>query len=179
MEELSIIEARYQQKNVIVFPVLYEIAPDMLPQKLTWVKQIIFKEANRQSGTREICNHIACKLTEDLLSICEQKTIHDCINTNSVVVPSVISKMLSCYQEISQENFDSRVTMLFSCYLVMKNMLVSRDADIPKIIDCVFTRLFAETKLHLSIDYRELWLLENSMCLLVNYYQTVCAEPRM
>ena len=179
MEELSIIEERHQRNSITVFPVLYEISPDMLPKKLAWVKQIIFKEANRQSGTREICNHIACKLTEDLLLSCEHKTIRDCLKTNSVVVPSDIGEMLSCYQEISQENLNSRVTMLYSCYLVMKNKLVSQNVNIPKIIDCVFTRLFAETKLHLKVNYRELWLLENSICLLVNYYQTVCAEPRM
>ena len=33
-----------------------------------------------------------------------------------------------------------------------------------------FERLFTETKLNITIDYREIWLLENIICLISNYY---------
>ena len=43
-------------------------------------------------------------------------------------------------------------------------------------ISCIFERLFSDTKLNLAIDYRELWLLENSICLLINLYTDYCIE---
>ena len=66
MEELAIIKHRSLQKGLVVFPVLYEILPNELPTALLWVKDLIFKEATVSSGTREICNHIACKITSDI-----------------------------------------------------------------------------------------------------------------
>ena len=51
MEELSIIKARYQRGELTVFPILYEISPNSLSQELCWIKKLIFKETNKQSGT--------------------------------------------------------------------------------------------------------------------------------
>jgi len=179
MEELSIIETRYRNNCVVVFPILYEMTPDTLPDKLLWVKSLIFKETDRKSGTREICNHIACKITEDLLLECKYKTIHDCLYSLSDDIPLVISEMLSCYLDISQENLNSRVTLLYSCYLVIKYSLTNNNAIVPQIINSIFSRLFAETKLCLAIDYRELWLLENALCLLINFYMTSRVESKI
>ena len=47
---------------------LDELAPENLPNNLAWIKELIFKEVDRHSGTREICNHIACKITGDIIN---------------------------------------------------------------------------------------------------------------
>lgn len=39
-----------------------------------------------------------------------------------------------------------------------------------QIIDKIFKLLFCETRLCLKIDYRELWLLENAIIILINIY---------
>ena len=59
MEEFAFIGERFFRKEITVFPILYELSPSKIPKDLYWVKDIIFKEADRSSGTRDICNHIA------------------------------------------------------------------------------------------------------------------------
>lgn len=68
MDELSIIHERFTNHDVTIFPILYELKPYEIPLSLQWIKQVMFKEVNRSSGTREICNHIACKISCDILS---------------------------------------------------------------------------------------------------------------
>lgn len=77
MEEFAVIENRFRNGEVTVFPVLYELFPEDIPNELLWIKGIIFKEVSRSSGTREICNHIACKISEDLLINHPYKCIKD------------------------------------------------------------------------------------------------------
>ena len=38
------------------------------------------------------------------------------------------------------------------------------------IISKIYNRIISEINLNLDIDYRELWLLENAMCILCNIY---------
>lgn len=62
MEEISILRQRYEKGDVTIFPILYEISPADIPSTLQWVQQLIYKEVSRNSGTLEICNHIAAEL---------------------------------------------------------------------------------------------------------------------
>lgn len=175
MEELTIIEERYHKGNVIVFPILYEITPDEIPSKLQWIKELIFKEVDRHSGTREICNHIACKITNDLLNKGRCKNILDVINISSIKLPIVLHELLKSYQGIDNENLNSRVSLLYASYLVISVKLTNLNPT-THMISKIFERLYSETRLNLDIDYRELWLLENSICILVNYYMDYCIE---
>ena len=172
MEELSIIKARHTKKEVTVFPVLYELLPNEVPSDLLWVKELIFKEVDRRSGTRETCNHIACKITKDLLDSCKWKNIQDIVaNSPSKELPPTVYAILSSYQKIDCENLNSRVALLYSAYLT----IISHSTMIPQdyrtyMVKKIFERLFSETRLNLSIDYRELWLLENSLCIFCDSY---------
>ena len=167
LEELSIIKDRYFNKGVTVFPVLYEISPDKIPIELEWIKEIIFKEVNKCSGTREICNHIVCKLSEDLLAEYEIKTIPSVLN--SKLIPNDIMEILLCYQGMDSYNLNSKISLLYAAHIVFKDKLSNIDS-FPWFYLKSFERLFTETKLNISIDYRELWLLENIICLLANNY---------
>ena len=77
MEEITIINQRHCQRNITIFPILYELSPSDIPYKLQWIKNLIYKETDRHSGTLEICNHIACKITEDILKSCRNQNIMD------------------------------------------------------------------------------------------------------
>lgn len=167
LEELSIIKERYYSKEVTVFPVLYEISPDSIPVELKWVKEIIFKEADRSSGTRDICNHIACKISEDILSEYALKTIP--LVLLNKLIPNEIKEILISYQSIDSYNINSRITLLYATHIIFKNRLRNIDSY-PRWYFKSFERLFTETKLNIAIDYRDLWLLENIICLLANCY---------
>lgn len=167
LEELSIIKERYYNKEVTVFPILYEISPDEISIELEWIKEIIFKEINRSSGTRDICNHIVCNLSEDLLTEYELNSIP--LISLSKLIPNEIKEILICYQSMDSYNLNSRISLLYAAHIVFKDKL--RNTDLfPRFYFKSFERLFTETKLNITIDYRELWLLENIICLLANCY---------
>ena len=169
LEELSITKERCFRHEVIVFPVLYEITPTDIPSQLQWIKEFIFKEVDRHSGTRTICNHIACRITGDLLNTCEFKTIGDVLTYENKAIPGEVKKILTDYQKIDYSNLNSRITLLYSAYLIFNEKLKALYKS-PKIISKIFERLFSETRLNITVDYRELWLLENSICILANCY---------
>ena len=170
MEEFAIIEERFFRKEITVFPILYELSPSKIPKDLYWVKDIIFKEANRSSGTRDICNHIACKITGDVLSTHTIKRVEDIISVSANLLSAPIAALFYSYLQIDQSNLNGRIAILYSIFLVMTTSKKLPDNPPMHIVNCVYNRLFSETKLNLPIDYRELWLLENCICILVNQY---------
>lgn len=169
LEELSITKELCFRHEVTVFPVLYEIAPTEIPNQLQWIKELIFKEVDRHSGTRTICNHIACRITNDLLNTCELKTIGDVLKSENKAIPNEVKEILTHYPKIDYSNLNSRITLLYSVYLIFNEKLKAHYKT-PKMISKIFERLFSETRLNITVDYRELWLLENSICILANCY---------
>lgn len=176
MEELSILKKRYEIGDIFLFPILYEISPNSLSTDLLWIKKLIFKEADRKSGTYEICNHISCKITSDMLQKNKFKTIPNIIEDLSHIIPTSTYLLLKSYQEIDAKNLNCKVALLYSAYITIKVLIKSSDNKSINMIYCIFERLFSETKLNIKIDYREIWLLENSICILVNQYICHCTE---
>lgn len=179
MEELQIIRDRYYKNEVIVFPILYEISPSSLSNEMLWLKELIFKEVDRQSGTYEICNHIACKLTDNYLHKCAYKNIKSITIFLSDILPPATYIILKRYQDIDSSNLNSKIAMLYAAYITIKVLIEPIENPTISMVFAVFERLFSETKLNLDIDYRELWLLENSICILVNMYLAHCIESKI
>lgn len=178
LEEISIVESRFNQGKVTVFPILYELAPSELPKKLCWIKTIIFKEVDRSSGTREICNHIACKITDDFLGACEYRRVQDIVLSPPKELPLDCKAILKSYLEVDHANLNSRVSLLYATYLTITHMHNNASWVSPMVIR-IFERLFSETRLSLDIDYREIWLLENAVCLLIYDYVASCIESKI
>lgn len=177
-EEIKILESRYYKNDVVIFPVLYELKPKDIPPVFCWVKDLIFKEVDRSTGTLEICNHIACKITQDMLKTCNCKSITDVINSD-LPIPKSAKHLLQKYTCIDNENLNSRVSLLYATYTIVQMGNFVATPHICEIPIKVFERLFNETLLNLSIDYREIWLLENSLCVLIDYYVKSCTESKM
>lgn len=174
MEEISILEKKYNVGDTTLFPILYELSPKDIPYTLQWIKELIYKEVDRNTGTLEVCNHIACKVTGDILEKFYYKSIPDFLNHCEFLLPPIIYNLLKNYQAIDCENLNSRVTLLYATYL---NIIHSENIQIDftiSMVSKIFERLFSETRLNLTIDYRELWLLENCICILINY----CIESK-
>lgn len=177
-EEIKILESRYYKNDVVIFPVLYELKPKDIPPVFCWVKDLIFKEVDRSTGTLEICNHIACKITQDMLKTCNCKSITDVINSN-LPLPKSAKHLLQKYTCIDNANLNSRVSLLYATYTIIQTENFVATPPICELPIKVFERLFNETLLNLSIDYREIWLLENSLCVLIDYYVKSCTESKM
>ncbi len=168
MEEINIVKRRYLSGSVTVFPVLYEISPINLPLELQWIKDLIFKEVNRKSGTLQICNHIACKITGDILKLYDYQNIKDIITSN--LMPPATTAILNCYLAVDSANLNSRISLLYATYLTIIYSEKDKQYTYFNLISKIYNRLINEINLNLDIDYRELWLLENSICILCNSY---------
>lgn len=170
MEELDIVRKRYYKSEVIVFPVIYEISPQKLPNNLQWICNLIYKEITRSSGTREICNHVACKVTTDLLADFKQKDIESITTKHNI--PILVKELIETYLSIDNANLNARISILYATYLTMQYFFNDNtvDNDYTNLVSKIYARLLDETRLDLKIDYRELWLLENAICLLINHY---------
>ena len=164
MEEINIVRRRYYSNDVIVFPVLYEISPINLPSELQWIKELIFKEVDRKSGTREICNHIACKITGDILKQYDYQNIKDILSTRRL--PTAAAAILECYLNVDCSNLNSRISLLYATYLTIIHSEMDKESPYFYLVFKIYNRLINEIFLNLDIDYRELWLLENTMCIL-------------
>lgn len=177
-EEIKILESRYQKREVVIFPVLYELPPCDIPPQFVWINDIIFKEVNRTTGTLEICNHITCKITHDMLDNCKYKTIKEVVDDSNCPLPNSAYSLLGKYIKIDNANLNSRVTLLYATYTIImsQKLTINPPCEVPI---KVFDRLFTETLLNLTVDYREIWLLENSMCILIEYYFASCTESKI
>lgn len=179
MEEISILKKRYYTGDIVLFPVLYELSPNDIPNTLQWIKELIFKEVDRHTGSLEVCNHIACKITNDILTNYHYKNISDFLNQCDSSATSIVYTLLNSYQTIDYENFNSRIAILYATYLsIIHSKKIHADPTIT-IVSKTFEWLFSETRLNLTIDYRELWLLENCICILINYYTCSCIESKI
>ena len=167
MEEISIIKNRYITENLIVFPILYELSPEDIPYEIQWVKELIFKETNRMSGTRQICNHIACKITSDILSKLKYHNFQTILSNEIDSIPKHIYRLLNAYQQIDTQNINARITLLYATHLVITSQIKCINYNFT-LVSKIFERLFSETRLNLDIDYREVWLMENSIAILIN-----------
>ena len=177
-EEIKILESRYKKGEVVVFPVLYELNPSDVPPVFGWLKKLIFKEADHTTGTLEICNHIACRITQDMLGSYPYRTISE-LTTTSMPLPKAVGSLLNKYIQIDHANLNSRVAILYATYTIIAESCDLTMNPLCEIPTNAFERLFTETLLNLTVDYRELWLLENSLCLLANYYSTSCIESKI
>ena len=174
-EEIQILKSRYFKGEVTIFPVLYELKPLDIPPIFNWISKLIFKEANRSTGTLEICNHIACKITCDMLKNCKCKNIYEIIQSN-LLLPKSVKHLFESYIKIDNSNLNSKITLLYAIYIIITESNDSALRQLCKVPCQIFDRLFTENLLNLSIDYRELWLLENSVCILVECYYGSCME---
>lgn len=171
MEEIDIIQKRYRRGDITIFPILFEISPDKIDRKIDWIKELIFKEVDKHSGTREICNHIACKITDDILKEYKLRNIQAILdNIENYQIPAATYELLNCYQKVDSKNLNSKISLLYASYLTIKHSNILKTDQTLYMISKIFDRLFSETCLSIAIDYRELWLLENSICILLNHY---------
>lgn len=175
MEEISILERKYSIGDTTLFPILYELSPKDIPYTLRWVRELIYKEVNRSTGTLEVCNHIACKITGDILEKFRYKSISDFLNHCDSLFSPIIYNLLKSYQAIDCENLNSRVTLLYATYLNIIHSENTHGDPTISMVSKIFERFFSEMRLNLTIDYRELWLLENCICILINY----CTESKI
>jgi hypothetical protein len=168
LEEMEYLKRQYNMNMITIFPIFYKILPKELPEKYRWLTKLVYKELNEKSGTLLTCNHIITKILSDELKHCKYQTLHELLFFLQSYYPyEYITIMFKSYLDISGENHNSRISILYSIctYLSVnrKNINV-----FPQYYWKGYERIFGYTKLNLHTDLRETLILEIQTMILVN-----------
>lgn len=158
--ELEVIKLLYDHNQMHVFPILYNVTADELPEKYTWIKDIIYNELTPDTPSLPTCNQIVCKILK------EEINTHNYIDLKNVNHTDLfIKKILNTYYNMDEKNLNSRITLLYCLYIYLKN-----DDLNPLELSCskILEQLFKYTKLNLEISFKEMIIAELSLTILIN-----------
>lgn len=171
LEEMALIHERAKCGVMVPLPILYELSPDELPGQLEWVKQYVFKEVSQESGLFDATIHIICRITSDICVNTKYSSVSDLAQSYKKSDDDLLGHLLASYTAIDNRNLNSKITMLYALFQIVAT---SGDLDqnvATRLARTVFRRFFEETKLNLPADYRQIWILENCLCIAFSHYQ--------
>lgn len=164
-EEIDVIYNRLREGKINIFPILYNITFEELPQKYRWIKKLIYREITDKTGSAITVSSIVCRYLKDMSTSFLHKDLCDFIDINLKSDKNgYIKELLKQYYAIDHHNLNSRLTILYSVYLFIKVSAIYRPVVLTKPIEW----LFSLTKLDLKIDFKELRIAENNITILLN-----------
>lgn len=167
-EEMVYLKRQYKLKGITIFPIFYNLSSKEIPPKYQWLTKLVYKELNDKSGTLLTCNHIITKILSDELNECKYQTLNELlVYIQSNNLDQFIIKILQAYLEISGENHNARISILYSIYSYLSTTAPVIDI-FPQHYWKGFERIFSYTKLNLETDLRETLILEIQIIILLN-----------
>lgn len=169
-EEMEYLKKQYETGMITIFPIFYKVLPKELPKEYQWLTELVYKELDEKSGTLLTCNHIITKILSDELKLCRYQTLQELLFFLEADIPNeFVTSLLKAYLEISGENHNARISILYSiCTYLSTNR---KNVDVfPQYYWKGFERIFGYTKLNLTIDLRETLILEIQTMILVNKF---------
>ena len=168
IEEEKRIFNELNERNIFIFPILYNITFHDLPVEYqNKIENLIYNEINDQTGTLLSVNQIVTKFLVDKinkspLDITPSLSEYDL----SAIKEPYIYKLLQTYNSISRNNFNAQISMIYSLYLYLReNDLICNEAlYLCKILEYLFTF----TKLNIQYNHKEIIIAELSLILLLN-----------
>ncbi len=160
-EEIDLIYERYQSEQMYVFPVFYNITAIEIPPKYFWMKNLVYKELQKDTDSRGLCNHVISKYLFDRLQKYNLRSIPDVCTAFT----GYISALLTDYQELDGNNYNARISILYAGMLFLNSQ-----KELPEYYCKGIIYLFNETKLNLQIDLRETIIFERLFLLAANYF---------
>lgn len=167
-EEIDLIHKKYLEKQIYVFPIFYCIKASELPQNFQWMTRLVYKEIDKGNDSLSACNHIVCKYLLDRLEDYRIKNI-DLLCDFCIDKPvySYISELINSYKEISSDNHDARIAILYAGALFLIHHYAK--GTLPEYCTRGIIKLFSDTKLHLPINLREVLIFERLFLLIFNF----------
>jgi len=171
-EEMDYLKIQYMNGLISIFPIFYKILPNEIPDNYQWLTNLVYKELDDKSGTILTCNHIITKILYDELNKCKHRTLNELLLfIEEHNCDCFIKKLLRTYLEISGENHNARIALIYSMYVYISTTYEKVDM-FPQYYWKGFNRIFSYTKLNLPSDLRETLILELLIMILLNkiYY---------
>ena len=161
-EEIDLIHNKFLKKETYIFPVFYNITARDIPNKYDWMTELVYKELNDSTDSRGLCNHVVCKVLNDIL----QNLKYNDINSIVSFLGEPLKELIESYISTDTGNYNARAALLYSGMLFMKK----QNPGIPDYCEKGITFLFNETKLSLPLDWREILIFERLFIIMANYY---------
>lgn len=167
-EEMIYLKKQFDLKQITIFPIFYNVVLTEIPKNYQWLTKLVYKELNDKSGTLLTCNHIITRILSDELKKCKYQTLHEFLKyIEACHQDQFIIKILRTYLEISGENHNARISILYSIYIYLSSTMPTVDM-FPQHYWKGFERIFSYTKLNLDTDLRETLILEIQIIILLN-----------
>ena len=166
-EEIHQIYARHQNKNIVIFPILYGMKSDGLPPKWRFLTKIMYYEANGKSEIYNICTHITYHILMDELFKYPFREIQTFIlhNQNTPLMSYPV-RLLNAYSTVDDGNRKIKVSLLYALYTYIK---CSYNINaIPQFYYIGIHKLFDVARLQIPVDEGEIIMIERLALLLLN-----------
>lgn len=156
LEEFEILKSRYNKGEVFLFPVFISSVPQNIDKKFEICKTLVFKQINNQSDFKALSLHIIAKITSDEILNCKYKSLKE-IELSYNDKHNLIYKLIIEYQNIDKTNYNMRIALLFSLY-----MIVSNNNKINYFHEKTMNFIYHHNCMNMLIDEkRELQIMEN------------------
>ena len=109
IQEYKVLEKRYQNNDLFIFPVFIENVPEYIERKFELCKKLVFKQIKDQQDFLPLCLHIIAKITYDEIQNLTLKNINDII-INFTQTSSLNFKLILEYQNIDKTNYNMRIS---------------------------------------------------------------------
>lgn len=160
VEEETLIFKEAQKRNITIFPLLYNISFSELPLEYkTKIDKLIYNEISDKTGTIAPINQIISKILINNLGLDSLELTPE-INENiiSQINEPYLKKILIEYLNISYQNFNARIAILFCVFSYIKeNNLIN---DVPYYLGKIISYLITFTHLDIQYNHKELIIAE-------------------
>ncbi|MCM1181166.1 MAG: toll/interleukin-1 receptor domain-containing protein [Clostridium sp.] len=166
VEELNVIYKLYQNKNIVIIPILYNLTGENIPTKFSWLKEFIYDELTKDTGTADVATQIVAKYFEDQIRTGKFHAINEFISQREFLFNNYIKELLISYSKLDIRNINGRVSLLYSIsrYICLKYDTIK----IPYY--CTKSILYLEqfSNLNISINFKEISIMENALTIMLN-----------
>lgn len=147
VEELDYAQTLYEQGTIKLFPILYLLEANQLPEHYNWIRKIIYNEINKHSGTLFVTNQIIEKLLYDQVKTMDLRSMSEiaqyCSNNNLCY----LHKLAEAFINLDLGNYSARIAMLYSMYLYVDTQNENNTIDI------IIHRIINFTSFNISLDH--------------------------
>lgn len=162
LEEFNIIKKQYDNNQIHIFPIFYNIAVDEIPQKYYWLTDLIYNELTEETGSLLTCNQILCKYLIDIIQQNNFKTL-DILLKENLIADQYLKELLINYQLVISSNINCKLTFL-SCAL----LYINQQIKLPQYIEKSSKFLMQVIKLGLNYNFKEIDILEYLIAISIN-----------
>lgn len=166
-EEIHQICSRYEKRNMVIFPILYNLESGRLPLQWRFLTKMMYYEVYEKSEVFGICNHIICHILMDELNKYPYRELQTFILQNqNIPLMNYPIRLLNAYSSVDDSNQKVKVSLLYALYTYIRSSYNIH--VIPQFYYIGIHKLFDAARLRISVDEREIIILERLTLLMLN-----------